>query len=460
MKASLALLLTVAALPLFAAEHVTFTEHIAPIVYNRCASCHRPGEAAPFSLLTYEDVSKRGKLITAVTASRYMPPWHAEPASYDYKDSRRLTDSELKTIQTWVKDGMPKGDMAKLPALPKFPEGWQLGQPDMVVKMPKGFKVPAEGADIYRYERIPLNLPDDMWVRAIELRPSARTVVHHVLYFAEPTESAVKVQTEQDALAKPGAGMKFRPDMSPMGGVAVGAQPHLLPEGLAIKLPKNSDLMFQYHYHPVGKEETEQSTVGLYLAKKAPERHMTGIMLPVSYSIFSGLNIPAGKKDFSIKDSFTLPVDIEAISVGAHAHYIGKTMKMTATLPDGTVKTLLDIKNWDFAWQDRYFFDQFVGLPKGTRLDSEVTWDNSEDNPKNPSRPAINLRWGEQTKDEMGSVSLQVVAKNEADLPALQQALRQHTLQTAQKRIMTEPGFLSWLRQEFGDVLPKMGGGQ
>jgi len=433
-----------------AAAEVTFSRDVAPIVFNRCAGCHRPGEAAPFSLLSYDDVAKRGKLIATVTAARIMPPWQAEPASYPYKDSRRLSDKELATIQAWVKEGMPKGDLDKLPAMPKFPDGWQLGTPDLIVKMPKGFTVPAEGPDIYRYVRIPLNLPDDKWLQAIELRPSARKVVHHVLYFADDSESAKKIEAAQEAAGN-GAGMKFTRGMIPLGGVAVGAQPHLLPGGLALELPKHSDLMFQYHFHPIGKEETEESTVGLYFAQKAPEHTLAGIQLPVSYSLFSGLNIAPGQKDFRVSDSFTLPVDVAAISVGAHAHYIGKTMKMTATFPDGTVKTLLDIKNWDFAWQDRYFFEEPILLPKGTKLDSEVSWDNSAGNPKNPSRPPIPVQWGEQTKDEMGAVNLQVYPTAEADLVKLRSTYQGHVREVARDRIRMDPTILSKVREIMGN---------
>jgi hypothetical protein len=448
------LLISLAGTALPATAQVTFSENVAPIIYHRCSGCHRPGEAAPFSLMSYEDVAKRGKLIALVTESRLMPPWRAEPASYPYKDSRRLTNEELATIQTWVKAGMPQGNPAKIPALPKFPDGWQLGTPDLVVKMDKGFTVPAESADIYRYERIPLNLPDDKWVQAIELRPSARKVVHHVLYFAASSDEAKRIETEQEASGSSGASMRFTRSMVPLGGIAVGGQPHLLPGGLALKLPKGTDLMFQYHFHPIGKEETEQSTIGLYFAKSAPDHTLTSVQLPVTYALFSGLDIAPGQKDFRVRDSFVLPVDVQAVSVGAHAHYIGKTMKMTATFPDGTMKTLLDIKDWDFAWQDRYFFEDTVLLPKGTKLESEVSWDNSEGNPKNPSRPAIQVHWGEQTKDEMGAVTLAVYPAAESDFATLQQEYRDHVRDIARERIRQDPSLLVKIRELTGNPPP------
>lgn len=433
------------------AQQITFGPDVAPIIYAHCAGCHRPGEAAPFSLLNYADVAKHAKLIAAVTTARIMPPWKAEPASYAYKDSRRLTDEQIKTIQTWVKQGMPQGDPARIPDPPRFTEGWQLGTPDLVVKMDKRFAVPAEGADIYRYFRIPLNLPEDRWVRAIELRPSSRQVVHHVLYFADSTADAQRIEAEEEASKSPTVGMKLSRDMLPLGGVAVGAQPHLLPGGLALKLPKGADLMFQYHFHPIGKEETEQSTIGLYFAKEAPQHTLTSIQLPVSYGLFSALNIAPGQKDFTVRDSWVLPADVEAVSVGAHAHYIGKTMKMTATFPDGSIKTLLDIKDWDFAWQDRYYFENAILLPKGTRLDSEVSWDNSAENPKNPSRPPIPVVWGEQTKDEMGAVTLAVYPVAEGDLALLQTTYRRHVRETARARIQQDPSLLVKVRELTGN---------
>jgi hypothetical protein len=428
------------------AAPVTFNQDIAPIVYEKCSRCHRAGETAPFPLMSYEDVAKRGKLIAAVTASRYMPPWKAEPASYSYADSRRLTDEQLALIQAWVKQGMPRG-AGSTPAPPKFPEGWQLGAPGLVVEMPKAFNVSAEAPDIYRNFVIPLNLKQDEWVQAIELRPSSHGVVHHVLYFADTSGDARKMQSENMDEAQ---GMRFTRGMIPMGGVAVGAQPHLLPNGLALNLPKGSDLVFQYHFHPSGKAESEQSKVGLYFAKKAPLHTLTNIQLPPTFGLFSGVKIPAGQKEFKVTDSYVLPVDVEAISVGAHAHYLGKTMKMTATLPNGEVKTLLDIKDWDFSWQDRYFFEQAVALPKGTRIYGEVTWDNSAENSRNPSNPPILVKWGEESKDEMGAVSMQVYPESEADLKELTTDYRKHVRGIALPRLISDKELREWVRERVG----------
>jgi mono/diheme cytochrome c family protein len=430
-----------------AAETVTFNRQIAPIIYNNCSSCHRPGEAAPFSLLSYQDVMKKGQIIAAVTSSRLMPPWKAEPASYSYRDERRLKDSDIALIDQWVKQGMPEGDSPK-PASPKFASGWQLGEPDLVVEMPAGYHVPADGPDIYRNIAIPLGLTADKWITAIDMRPSARSVVHHVLYFGDPSGKAHERAQEGE---QPGfGGMRAGAATIPLGGFAVGAQPHFYPEGLALEVTKGSDLVIQYHFHPTGKPEVEKSVVGLYFAKQAPERRMAAIQLPPVYSLFAGLAIPPGEKDYVVRDSYTLPVDIDAAGVGAHAHYLGKKLKLTATLPSGEVKTLLLIDDWDFAWQDRYFFSDFVHLPKGTRLDAEVHWDNSASNPHNPSSPPIPITWGEQSKDEMGSVSVIAVPRVPGDYAALQADLKQRNTVAARERIRQDPSFMLKLQSLIG----------
>jgi mono/diheme cytochrome c family protein len=415
---------------------VTFNRQIAPIIYKNCSSCHRPGEAAPFALLSYQNVLRKGKTIADATASRLMPPWKPAPASYPYRDERRLTDDEIALIQAWVKQGMPEGDGPK-PEPPKFNSGWLLGEPDLVVEMPEGYRVPADGPDIYRNIAVPLGLTEDKWVTAIDIRPSARAVVHHVLYFADPSGRAHLRPPQGD---EPGfSGMRAGGASIPLGGAAVGAQPHFFPEGLALSLPKGSDLVIQYHFHPTGKPEVEKSLIGFYFAKKAPDRTLTRIQMPPDYSLFSGLDIPAGEKDFVIRDSYTLPVAIDAVGIGGHAHYLATQLKMTATLPDGEVKTLLFIKDWDFAWQDRYFFKDFVFLPKGTRLDSEIHWDNSAENPHNPSSPPVRVTWGEESKDEMGSISLMAVPHDESDLDVLRQDIHRRSRNLALERMQADP---------------------
>jgi hypothetical protein len=456
------------------AKDVTFTEDVAPIVFNHCTTCHRPGEAAPFTLMNYQDVKSHGKLIAAVTGSHRMPPWKAGPSDYAFKADRRLTDEQVAVLQRWVEAGMPEGDAKKLPAMPAFIEGWQLGKPDLIVSMPEAFEVPAYGRDIYRNFVLPLNLTENKWVKAIDFRPSARGVVHHSLFFLDGTGTA---RAEDGKDGRPGfagamggglaiaRGAVGRGNMSDLltlltgrrgpgdtstepvpdiaevsaqitgglGGWALGGQARELPDGLAYFVPKGSDLILSTHFHPSGKAEKEASVVGLYFTDKAPTKRFTGVQLPPLFGAVAGVEIPPGEKHFTIQDSFVLPVDVKAFGTAAHAHYIGREMKLTATFPNGDVKNLLWIQDWDFAWQEQYAYRDYVVLPKGTRLDGVVSYDNSADNPRNPSSPPRRVTWGEQSTDEMGSVGIQVVAVNDADLPALQAAYSQHVRDKARE---------------------------
>jgi hypothetical protein len=416
---------------------VTFNHDVAPIIYQNCSSCHRPGEATPFSLLSYEDVTHKAATIAKVTRLRVMPPWKPAPSSFPFMDDRRLTDEQIAVIQDWVKQGMAEGSAADKPEPPKFDSGWALGQPDLVVEMPVAFHVPADGPDIYRNIAVPLGVTEDKWVAAVDIHPSARAVVHHVLYFADPNARAhLKASPDN----QPGYnGLLPGTAVLPLGGWAVGGQPHLYPGGLALRLPKGSDLVVQYHFHPTGKPETEKSQIAFYFAKKAPSRTLARIQMPPDYSLFSGLDIPAGDKDFVIRDSYTLPVAVDAVGMSAHAHYLCTKMKMTATLPDGSVKTLLDIPDWDFAWQDRYFFQQFQPLPQGSRLDAEIHWDNTDANPRNPTTPPVHVSWGEQTTDEMGSISLVAVPHRELDIFRLQTDLNQRRRTLAREKMASDP---------------------
>lgn len=463
----------VSLLPVVGAQTpVTFSEHVAPILFTNCTSCHRPGEAAPFSLLGYKDARPLARAIAAATASRSMPPWKAGPGDYAFANERRLTPDQIRTIERWVADGALEGDPAKLPLLPPFTEGWQLGRPDLVVSMAEPFEVPAKGADVYRSFVVPLNLDRDVWVRAVDFRPSARAVVHHSLFFLDSTGAARERDDDDPAPGFSGgmggvAGLGGRRNglggllggggagrgagrgaaaaaptgleqvvtgAGGLGGWALGGRAVELPDGLAFFVPKGADLILSTHFHPSGKAESERSTVGLYFASAPPTQAFTGIQLPPIFGVLEGLDIPAGESRYTLTDSFVLPIDVKAFGVGAHAHYLGKTMTLMATLPDGTTKNLLSIPDWDFAWQERYAYSEFVSLPKGTRLNATVTFDNSAANRRNPISPPVRVTWGEESNDEMGSVTLQVVAARPGELPQLQQAMAAHIRAAALSR--------------------------
>ena len=413
---------------------VTFTEHIAPIVYDNCVSCHRPGEAAPFSLISYDDVKNRGQLIAAVTQSRYMPPWQATHGYGDFEGERRLTDPQIETIATWVKNGMPQGDANRMPALPKFTSGWRLGTPDLVLEMSKDFEVPASGPDLFRNFVIPSGLVEDKWVRAVEFRPSARTVVHHALFAYVRAGAYAEIDGADGRPGFPGlAPIGANPNIAPagsLGGWAVGATPRFLPEGLALPMGKGSDLVLQMHFHPSGKAERERSTIGIYFAKSAPDRRLRVLQLPGLFGIGSGIDIQPGEKYYVVERSATLPVDVKVYLANPHAHYLAKEFKATATLPDGSTKPLLWIQDWDFNWQDGYNYKEPVLLPKGTRVDVRITYDNSASNPRNPSNPPKRVWWGEESTDEMGTIGFGLIPVRREDEAAWEQFARQQTLGT------------------------------
>jgi mono/diheme cytochrome c family protein len=403
----------------------TFSETIAPILYNNCVTCHRAGEAAPFSLITYEDVVKRAKLIAKVTGSRYMPPWRAAHGFGDFADERRLTDEQIDVIARWLKAGTPRGDLAKLPKVPHFPDGWQLGKPDLILEMPTAFNVPADGPDIYRNFVLPTGLAEDKWIRAVEFRPSARKVVHHALFsYIRGGVMSAHVSPDGQPGFRGGMPVALIPGFAPageLGGWAVGTTARFLPEGLARPIAKGSDLVLQLHFHPTGKPETEKSVVGLYFADGPPERRLITPSIPGFFGLLAGIDIPPGEKAFTIKGTMPVQADMRVLSVSAHAHYLGKEIKATATKPDGSIEPLLWIQDWDFNWQDRYDYKTPVFLPKGTRIDVTITYDNSADNPRNPCNPPRRVRWGVQSFDEMGAVGFLMVAANKEDEEAMRQ---------------------------------------
>src|SRR4051812_36660836 len=415
---------------------VTFSDNVAPILYDNCVTCHRPGQAAPFSLISYDDVKKRGNQIVKVTGSRFMPPWHAAHGFGDFKDERRLSDDQIATLAEWVKQGMPPGEQAHAPKVPTFPEGWHLGTPDLVLTMPAAYELPASGADVFRNFVIPSHLAEDKWVRAIEFHPSARKAVHHVLFAYDSSGASAR---RDGRYGHPGfggmgtAGISGAGTTGALGGWAVGATPVFLPDGVALPLPKGSDIILQMHFHLTGKAEAEQSTIGIYFTDKAPERRVWSVQIPALFGFGAGIDIPAGTKNYTIEDSFTVPVDVRVLSAGAHAHYIAKSMKATATLPDGTTQPLLWIQDWDFNWQDRYTYKTPVLLPKGTRIDVRLVYDNSTDNPRNPSAPPKPVWWGEQSFDEMGSVGMTVQCQRVEDEPALQKVFAERVRATIAK---------------------------
>ncbi len=407
----------------------TFTEHVAPIIFENCTSCHRKGEVAPFPLVTYRDVQKRGRMIVQVTASRYMPPWYPVSGHGDFVDPLSLDPDEIDLLKRWVEAGSPEGDADKLPAMPEFTEGWQLGEPDMIVRMPKGYDVPADGPDIYRNFAVALDLDEDKWLTAIEVRPSARTVLHHIVFGMDTTGRARQMDGsdgDPGFFGMDNGGDSVGVSTSGLGGWAVGGMPRHLPMGLARSLPKGADLILRSHFHPSGKAETEQTVIGLYFTDTPPTRSMVGLQLPPAFGYAAGLDVPAGESHFELRDSFKLPVDALAVTVGGHAHYICKEMQVEATFPDGERRSIFYIDDWDFNWQNRYQYADPVELPAGTEVDVRIRYDNSDANPNNPFDPPRRIGWGLESTDEMGSVTVLLVAAREEETDTLRSGIRGH----------------------------------
>jgi hypothetical protein len=428
----------------------TFAGDVAPIIYAHCTVCHRPGQSAPFALMSYDEVRKHGQTIADVTARRYMPPWHASRAEGfpEFRDERRLTDAQLSTLSEWVAAGMPSGDLKKAPLPPVFRSGWALGVPDLIVQLPRPLYVPAEGPDIYRNVTIAVDLPEDRWITALDFEPSARSVIHHALFFISPVGTAVgeneilpglgglnlnfgrgagQRQTQAPPAGARGASAAEPPPaVGGIGGWVPGITPQFFPAGIAQSLPKHTNIVVQLHVHPSGKEEREDGQLALYFAKTPPARSLTSLQVPPMFGFAAGIDVPAGDKHYVIRDTFELPVDVDAYGARGHAHYLAREMKMTATLPDGTTKGLLWIKSWDFGWQDSYFYKAAFKLPKGTKIETEIIYDNSDTNPRNPNRPPKEVKWGRESFDEMGSMTLLLAAPGGADGETLRAAASQH----------------------------------
>lgn len=429
---------------------VTFAQPIASIVYSHCASCHRPGQSGPFSLLGYKDVSARAETIQAVLRDNYMPPWKAIHTGIDFANDRRLSKLEKEQLNAWIEAGCPEGDASKTPPPPDFPDGWSLGKPDIVVEMDRAFAIPADGPDSYRSFVFPIGLPEDKWIKAIELRPTARGAVHHALFFID-IDGAAKEQKSPDG--QPGfAGMNFMKtrgnalERMPeslargLGGYVPGATPNKLPGDLARYLPKGSDIVMQTHFHPTGKPESERSQLGIYFADRAPKQKLVAIQMPPVFGMGAGLDIPAGKSNFVLHDEYVLPIDVLGFEIGGHAHYICREMVMTATSPSGATIELLRIDDWDLDWQDQYLYQSPVTLVQGTKISVDITYDNSAENPENPFSPPKAISWGRESTDEMGSITMLAIAKDESERPVLEGQLKDRARESLGNRIRSQMG--------------------
>lgn len=400
-------------------DEISFAKDVAPLLFKHCASCHRPGEVGPFPLLTYKDAAKRANHLAEVTAQRRMPPWHAESGSFRFLDERRLSDAEIQVFKRWAITGAKEGDPKDMPAVPKFTEGWQLGPPDLIVKMPKPFTIPA-GDQVIRVFSVPIPVEKLQWIRGLEFRPGNRKVVHHANLFLDPTGEMRKRAAKDDALVDLGFD---RPALQAFPGLigawTPGHMPRLLPEQIAHPLRPKTDLVLQIHYQPTGKTETDQSSVGLYFSDKPGRKYAVPVPLSISppFKNTHLLTIPAGQNRHKVELSAEVPADAFVYAIHTHAHYLLHEVKVTATPPEGKSFTLIGINNWDFNWQDRYVYADPPRLPKGTRLDLVAYFDNSAENPQNPNNPPKEVRFGITSTDEMLNSVLVLLPAREVALP-------------------------------------------
>ncbi|MEO8591856.1 MAG: ascorbate-dependent monooxygenase [Candidatus Solibacter sp.] len=397
----------------FSATAPTYSHDVAPLLYARCAACHREGGVAPFPLLSYATAAKRAKLIAAVTAKRYMPPWL--PTAPRFQHETRLSDAEIALLARWAAAGAPEGNPRETPPPPKFSEGWALGKPDLEAVMPAPFEVPADGPDLYRCFVIPAPAARDAWVRAIDVRPGNTRSVHHVIVFQDTSRTARRRDTGSgySCFGTPG----FLPARG-LGGWTPGAQPFHMPDDIPVLFHGGGDLVLQVHYHPIGKPETDRTRLALYFTAQPPARRLMDVALGSNR-----IDIPPGNAAYKVTDHFTLPVDVDAIGIIPHAHYVCKTMYVYAVLPDGSRRTLLRIPDWNFNWQGQYRYAAPIRLPEDARIEMEFTYDNSAANPRNPNQPPARIKWGPATTDEMAGVHLEVVPVHADDGEELSQAL-------------------------------------
>ena len=385
------------------AEEVTFNRDIAPILFSNCVTCHRDGEVAPFALTTYQQAVKRSRQISEVVSQKMMPPWKPDADYGHFTRERRLSAAQISLIQKWAESEAPEGEQGDLPSLPPFPTGWQLGKPDMIVKMPRRFALAAEGLDLYQHFVIPLGLSQDRVIRAIEVHPGNPKIVHHAHMFLDNTGQA-RILDEAD----PGEGYtRFGghglSSAAYLGGWNPGATPHFFPPGTGRLMPKGGDVVFQIHYHPSGKPEFDQTEIGIYFAPPDARQLITDLVVGNV-----DLMIPAGAADARFTAEYTTPADLILMEIRPHMHLLGKSYHVRGVLPSGTEVPLIKISDWDFNWQDSYVFDPLVRLPAGSKIQIEVAYDNSSANPANPNSPPKTVYFGEESTDEMSNCAIRV----------------------------------------------------
>ena len=427
-----------------APREVTFNHDIAPILFANCATCHRPLDGAqaapkptatsgssedpiciagaPFSVLDYDSARRHARAIASAVQRRAMPPWLPEAGHGEFADERRLRDDQIALITRWAESGAPEGNPAEAPKQPIFSSGWQLGTPDLVLTLPEPYVLQPGSRDVFRNFVLPVPLTKTRYVRAVEFRADRPQVLHHA-------DLAVDIGRVSRVLDRSDPGPGFATmdgdQVQNVYGWSPGKVPMLEPADTAWPLEPGTDLVLLLHMIAGTTNETVQPSIGLFLSDTPPTRTPIGVKLEAK-----AIDIPAGEKNYVVDDSYVLPADIDVVSIYPHAHYLAREMRGTATLPDGSTKDLLWIRQWDFRWQDRYRYKSPLFLPKGTRVAMRFTYDNSSANPNNRNHPPQRVRSGPKSTDEMAQLWLEVVPRRREDAAVLNADFTRRALQT------------------------------
>lgn len=369
---------------------VSFTEDVAPIFLKRCVNCHRPGEVAPMSLLTYEDARPWAKSIRNAVANRDMPPWDADPKYGTFSNDISLSQSEIDTVVQWVDQGARRGDPSKVPDVPKFRDGWKLGEPDYILDMGE-IEVPASGKDLFIDRHVRLELPEDVWIRAVEIQPGNREVLHHLVSFLGYVDMTGSGQ--RGNVRREGGNLREPPRVCSIW--AAGTPPTVFREGTGHPIRRDQELTFNIHIHPNGTATKDHSKVGLYFGKGKLEKSIV-----TGFAVNPGILIPAGSSNTEASASFVFGKDSSLLSFFPHMHLRGKDMTYVLTFPNGKREILLNVPRYDFNWQWIYHLQKPIDVPKGSRLEVLAHWDNSHSNPNNPDS-SRSVEFGEGSDWEM-----------------------------------------------------------
>jgi Flp pilus assembly protein TadD len=393
-------------------QPVSFNLDIAPILWSRCASCHHPGGSAPFSVLDYRSVRSHSRQILTVTRSGVMPPWPPAAGYGSFADERRLTPDELDRIAQWVAGGSVEGRPSDLPSPPQFTDSWQLGWPDLVISLDRPYTLRADGPDVFRNFVIHVPVDRTRYVRGFEFRSTAQNVIHHATILLDRSGASRELDEQDDEPGFDGdvfSESTQNPSLHAIGWTP-GKTPRLEPPDMGWELPQGSDMIVQLHMIPSGKPEAVQPSIALVFASAPPSR------LSIDFKLGTkSIDIPAGDPAYVVTDEYTTPVDLDVLSVYPHAHYLAHDMQAFATLPDGSRKWLVWIKNWNFRWQDEYRYTTPLFLPRGSRIVMRYTYDNSDANVQNPAHPPKRVRFGPASTNEMGDLWLRLLPRSAAD---------------------------------------------